>query len=133
MRTSHNPPAPELLDLADRMGFVVMVEAFDCWKTGEDPGDYSRLFDEWHAKDLQAMVRRERNHPSVIMWSIGNEIAEQNGPGLAQQLRDIVHAEDADPARRPRAATTPMRARTGSRPRWMCSGSTTTCGRIRGS
>ncbi len=94
LRTSHNPPAPELLDLADRMGFVVMVEAFDCWKRGKTAGDYSRLFDDWHAKDLQAMVRRERNHPSVIMWSIGNEIAEQNGPGLAQQLRDIVHAED---------------------------------------
>ena len=94
LRTSHNPPAPELLDLADRMGFVVMVEAFDCWKQGKTPGDYSRLFDEWHAKDLQAMVRRERNHPSVIMWSIGNEIAEQNGPTLAKHLRDIVHAED---------------------------------------
>lgn len=94
LRTSHNPPAPELLDLADRLGFVVMVEAFDCWKRGKAPGDYSRLFDEWHAKDLQAMVRRERNHPSVIMWSIGNEIAEQNGPTLAKQFRDIVHAED---------------------------------------
>jgi beta-galactosidase len=94
LRTSHNPPAPELLDLADRMGFVVMVEAFDCWKQGKTSDDYSRLFDEWHAKDLQAMVRRERNHPSVIMWSIGNEIAEQNGPALAKHLRDIVHAED---------------------------------------
>ena len=94
LRTSHNPPAPELLDLADRMGFVVMVEAFDCWKQGKTGGDYSRIFDEWHARDLQAMVRRERNHPSVIMWSIGNEIAEQNGPELAQHLRDIVHAED---------------------------------------
>jgi beta-galactosidase len=94
LRTSHNPPAPELLDLADRMGFVVMVEAFDCWKRGKTAEDYSRLFDAWHAKDLQAMVRRERNHPSVVLWSIGNEIAEQNGPGLAKQLRDIVHAED---------------------------------------
>ena len=76
------------------MGFVVMVEAFDCWKQGKTAGDYSRLFDEWHAKDLKAMVHRERNHPSVIMWSIGNEIAEQDGPELAQHLRDIVHAED---------------------------------------
>jgi len=72
----------------------VMVEAFDCWKQGKTAGDYSRLFDDWHAKDLQAMVRRERNHPSVIIWSIGNEIAEQDGPELAQHLRDIVHAED---------------------------------------
>jgi beta-galactosidase len=94
LRTSHNPPAPELLDLADRMGFLVMVESFDCWRRGKTAGDYSRLFDAWHARDLQAMVRRERNHPSVIMWSIGNEIHEQNGPGLAKTLRDIVHAED---------------------------------------
>ena len=94
LRTSHNPPAPELLDLADRMGFLVMVESFDCWRRGKTAGDYSRLFDDWHARDLQAMVRRERNHPSVIMWSIGNEIHEQNGPGLAKTLRDIVHAED---------------------------------------
>ncbi len=94
LRTSHNPPAPELLDLADRMGFLVMVESFDCWKQGKTANDYSSLFDEWHAKDLQAMVRRERNHPSVVLWSIGNEIAEQRGPELAKHLRDIVHAED---------------------------------------
>jgi beta-galactosidase len=94
LRTSHNPPAPEWLDLADRMGFVVMVEAFDCWRAGKTANDYSRLFDRWHAKDLQAMVRRERNHPSVILWSIGNEIAEQGGPQLCKPLRDIVHAED---------------------------------------
>jgi beta-galactosidase len=94
LRTSHNPPAPELLDLADRMGFLVMVEAFDCWKAGKSANDYSRLFAEWHTRDLQAMVRRERNHPSVIMWSIGNEIAEENGPQLAQPLADIVRAED---------------------------------------
>ncbi|WP_165228650.1 beta-galactosidase GalB [Aquisphaera insulae] len=95
LRTSHNPPAPELLDLADRMGFLVMVEAFDCWKEGKTAGDYSRIFDAWHERDLQAMVRRERNHPSVAFWSIGNEIAEQDGPQLAKPLRDIVHAEDS--------------------------------------
>ena len=94
LRTSHNPPAPELLDLADRMGFLVECEAFDCWRGGKTANDYSRLFNEWHAKDLQAMVRRERNHPSVVLWSIGNEIHEQSGPALAKQLRDIVHAED---------------------------------------
>ncbi|MDG3004211.1 beta-galactosidase GalB [Paludisphaera mucosa] len=95
LRTSHNPPAPELLDLADRMGFVVMVEAFDCWKTGKTAGDYSALFDEWHARDLEAMVRRERNHPSVVMWSIGNEVAEQDGPELAKALADVVRSYDA--------------------------------------
>jgi beta-galactosidase len=94
LRTSHNPPAPELLDLADRMGFLVECEAFDCWRAGKTGNDYSRLFDAWHEKDLQAMVRRERNHPSVVLWSIGNEIAEQNGPALAKPLRDIIHAED---------------------------------------
>ncbi len=95
LRTSHNPPAPELLELADRMGFVVMVEAFDCWQSGKTANDYSRLFAGWHEQDLRAMVRRERNHPSVIMWSIGNEIFEQNGPRFSKMLRDIVHAEDA--------------------------------------
>ena len=93
-RTSHNPPAPELVELCDRMGIVMMVEAFDCWKGGKTANDYGKLFDEWHARDLQAMVRRERNHPCVIMWSIGNEIKEQNGPDLAKKLRDIVNAED---------------------------------------
>jgi len=94
LRTSHNPPAPELLELADRMGFVVMVEAFDCWRAGKTANDYARLFDAWHEKDLQAMVRHYRNHPSVVMWSIGNEIHEQNGPQLAKPLADIVRAED---------------------------------------
>jgi beta-galactosidase len=94
-RTSHNPPAPELVELCDRMGIVMMVEAFDCWKGGKTANDYSRLFDEWHAKDLQAMVRRDRNNPSVIIWSIGNEIKEQSGPDMAKMLRDIVNAEDS--------------------------------------
>ena len=97
--TAHNPPAPELLDLADRMGFLVMVEAFDCWRVGKKTrNDYSRLYAQWHVKDLQAIVRRDRNHPSVFMWSIGNEVYEQlasrGGPELAKELRDIVHAED---------------------------------------
>jgi len=93
-RTSHNQPAPELLELCDRMGILVMVEAFDSWKSPKREHDYSRIFDEWHAKDLQAMVRRDRNHPSVFMWSIGNEIKEQNNPVMAKMLRDIVHATD---------------------------------------
>jgi beta-galactosidase len=97
LRTSHNPPAAELLDLADRMGFVVMVEAFDCWQTGKTPDDYSRLFNQWHERDLNAMVRRARNHPSVILWSIGNEVLEQKGPELAKALHDIVNA--CDPTR----------------------------------
>ncbi len=94
LRTSHNPPSPELLDLADRMGFLVQDEAFDCWKRGKGAKDYSQFYDAWHVKDLQAMVRRDRNHPSVFMWSIGNEIAEQNMPEFSKHLAEIVHAED---------------------------------------
>jgi beta-galactosidase len=97
IRTSHNPPAPELLDLADRMGFVIMDEAFDAWKRSKKKNDYHLLFDDWHEKDLRALIRRDRNHPSVILWSIGNEIGEQGSPeghALAAALTKIVHEED---------------------------------------
>lgn len=97
IRTSHNPPAPELLDLCDRMGFVVQVEAFDEWQTGKNANGYHCYFDEWAERDLQAMVRRDRNHPSVIMWSIGNEVREQgkaDGAKIARMLTDICHRED---------------------------------------
>lgn len=77
IRTAHNPPAPELLDLCDKMGFIVMDEAFDMWKKKKNKFDYSIDFDAWHKKDLEDMVKRDRNHPSVFMWSIGNEIREQ--------------------------------------------------------
>ncbi len=94
LRTSHNPPSPELLEAADRLGLLVQDEAFDCWKRGKGAKDYSQFYDAWHVKDLQAMVRRDRNHPSVFMWSIGNEIAEQNLPEFPKHLAGIVHAED---------------------------------------
>jgi beta-galactosidase len=94
IRTSHNPPAPELLDLCDRMGFLVVDEAFDCWKRGKRPYDYSALFDEWKEKDLKALVDRDRNHPSVIIWSIGNEVPDQGNAKMAKELRDIVHRLD---------------------------------------
>ncbi len=94
IRTSHNPPAPELLDLCDRMGFLVQVEAFDAWKTGKKRNDYNKLFYAWHEEDLRAMVRRDRNHPSVFMWSTGNEVGDQNNPALSDALRSIVKAED---------------------------------------
>jgi beta-galactosidase len=97
IRTSHNPPAPELLDLCDRMGFLVMVEAFDCWQISKRRDDYSRVFNEWHEKDLRAMVRRDRNHPSVFQWSIGNEVLEQretDGWKTAARLAAIVRSED---------------------------------------
>ena len=79
IRTSHNPPAPELLELADQMGFIVMDEAFDIWKKEKNKFDYHLDWDEWHKRDLEDLILRDRNHPSVIIWSIGNEVAEQWG------------------------------------------------------
>jgi len=100
LRTSHNPPAPELLDLTDRMGFVVMDEAFDMWKKEKTPYDYHLDWDAWHVRDLSDMVLRDRNHPSVFIWSIGNEVMEQwnNGDStaapIARELAGIVRALD---------------------------------------
>jgi beta-galactosidase len=97
IRTSHNPPAPELLDLCDRMGFVVMDEAFDEWKAGKTPHGYGRFFDQWSERDLVSMLHRDRNHPSIVMWSIGNEIPEQgakNGYEMSKRLCDICRRED---------------------------------------
>ena len=99
IRTSHNPPAPELLELADRMGFIVMDEAFDMWKIQKTKFDYHLDWDEWHKRDLEDMVLRDRNHPCVFMWSIGNEIPEQwgNNPEAgprALELAGIVKALD---------------------------------------
>jgi beta-galactosidase len=98
IRTSHNPPAPELLELADKMGFIVMDEAFDVWVRQKTPLDFHLIFPDWHEQDLRAQLRRDRNHPSVIMWSIGNEVGEQftfaNGAVVAKELCDIVHEED---------------------------------------
>jgi beta-galactosidase len=97
IRTSHNPPAPELLDLCDRMGMLVMDESFDCWERGKRPNDYHLLFDDWHEKDWRAELRRDRNHPSIILWSIGNEVPDQGtpaGPKIAAELTRIAHQED---------------------------------------
>lgn len=77
IRTSHNPPAPELLELCDKMGFIVMDEAFDMWRKKKSPYDYAQYFPEWHERDLTDLILRDRNHPSVFIWSIGNEILEQ--------------------------------------------------------
>lgn len=77
IRCSHNPPSVELLDLCDEMGFLVMDEAFDMWRRRKTQRDYARFFDEWHERDLTDLITRDRNHPSIIMWSIGNEILEQ--------------------------------------------------------
>jgi len=97
MRTSHNPPAPELLELCDRLGIVVMDESFDMWRRPKVPNGYSKYYDQWSERDVRDFVRRDRNHPSVIMWSIGNEIPEQgspNGGDEAKRLTGLFHEED---------------------------------------
>ncbi len=97
IRTSHNPPSPALLDACDRLGMLVMDESFDNWETGKNPMDYHRFFTDWWRQDITSMVLRDRNHPSVIMWSIGNEIAErktEKGARLAKRLADYVRQLD---------------------------------------
>ena len=103
IRTSHNPPTPELLDLCDKMGFVVMDEAFDMWAKSKTKFDYSLDWNEWHERDLRDFILRDRNHPSVMIWSIGNEIMEQwgdekkgdtAGRNIARELVAIVRSLD---------------------------------------
>jgi beta-galactosidase len=99
LRTSHNPPDPQLLDLCDQMGFLVMDEAFDEWKISKKKFGYGRFFDQWSDPDLTTMIDRDRNHPSIILWSTGNEIREgrggkvEGGP-MSEQLVAICHRED---------------------------------------
>lgn len=93
IRTAHNPPAPEFLDLCDKMGFLVIDEAFDMWAKKKNSKDYHLNFPEWHRRDLEDMVRRDINHPSIILWSIGNEIREQfdsTGIALTRELVQTV-------------------------------------------
>src|SRR5438876_3251484 len=97
IRTSHNPPAPEFLDLCDRLGFLVVAEAFDEWTIGKVPEGYHRYFSEWGERDLTDFVHRDRNHPSIVLWSAGNEIGEQStpeGPQVLSRLVGIFHRED---------------------------------------
>lgn len=97
IRTAHNPPTPELLELCDKMGFLVMDESFDMWRKKKTKFDYYSDFDEWHQRDLEDMVLRDRNHPSVFMWSIGNEIREQfdsTGITITRDLVNIIKAID---------------------------------------
>jgi len=97
IRTSHNPPAPEFLDLCDQLGFLVMDEAFDEWTAGKTVGGYHRFFNEWSQRDLVDFIHRDRNHPCVVLWSAGNEIPEQTLSGGADVLRPLVetfHRED---------------------------------------
>ena len=98
IRCAHNPPAPAFLDACDRLGMLVIDEAFDCWRVGKNAGDYHVAFDAWQERDIASMVRRDRNHPSVVMWSIGNEVVERDGRSeggaIARMLADEVRALD---------------------------------------
>ncbi|KAF2195707.1 glycoside hydrolase family 2 protein [Zopfia rhizophila CBS 207.26] len=100
LRTSHNPPAPEFLDIADRLGFMVLDEIFDCWNNQKTTNDFHLIFADWSEPDLRSFIRRDRNHPSVIAWSVGNEVSEQSGVAggtTSQMLKDIAHSEDPRP------------------------------------
>ncbi|MBN1779865.1 DUF4982 domain-containing protein [bacterium] len=100
IRTAHNPPAPEFLDLCDKLGLLVMDEAFDEWMEGKRDYTYKCYFNDWFEPDLKAMVYRDRNHPSVVMWSVGNEVPDQSskeGPEIARRLIKI--CKEADPTR----------------------------------
>jgi len=90
IRTSHNPPAPQLLDLCDKMGFIVMDEAFDMWEKAKNKLDYHLEFVQWHKKDLEDQILRDRNHPSVFIWSVGNEVGEQWGDSTDVSGKRIV-------------------------------------------
>ncbi|MFL6617428.1 MAG: beta-galactosidase GalB [Povalibacter sp.] len=99
VRLSHNPPAPELLELTDEMGILVMDEIFDIWLSKKNPLDAHLIYPDWHEQDLRSLLRRDRNHPSVIIWSVGNEVGEQYtgeaGAAVASELVSIVREEDA--------------------------------------
>lgn len=97
IRTAHNLPAPEFLDLCDRLGFLVMDECFDEWRIGKRKYAYNKYFDQWWKHDLRGMIHRDRNHPSVVLWSAGNEIPEQrssDGHVLLQEMMELIHHED---------------------------------------
>ena len=92
IRTSHNPPAPKLLEYCDEMGVVVLDELFDCWERGKTINDYHKWFKDWHEKDITNLIKRDRNHPCVIAWSSGNEILEQRqGNHVSQMLTNLIH------------------------------------------
>lgn len=98
IRTSHNPPSPEFLDLCDKKGFLVIDEFVDVWLIAKQPKGYNILFEDWHEQDLRALIRRDQNHPCVIMWSIGNEVREQatnEGVDLSNKLKRIAKEEDS--------------------------------------
>src|SRR5699024_8128994 len=98
IRISHNMPAKEIMQLADEMGFLIVTEAFDMWERPKTTYDYARFFKEWAFKDVERWVKRDRNHPSLLMWSIGNEIydthADEYGQEITKRLLNYVRQFD---------------------------------------
>jgi beta-galactosidase len=92
VRTSHNPPSEAFLNACDRLGLLVIDESFDCWRTEKNKNDYGKYFDRWWKKDLETMILRDRNHPSIIMWSTGNEIIERKKPEAVETARMLANA-----------------------------------------
>jgi len=99
VRTAHNMPATEFMELADEMGLLVLSEAFDCWKKPKNPYDYARFFEEWAERDVRNWIRRDRNHPSVFLWSVGNEIFDMHADERGQEtLRSLIRmVKEHDP------------------------------------
>ncbi|MDM7925951.1 MAG: glycoside hydrolase family 2 TIM barrel-domain containing protein [bacterium] len=100
VRTAHNPPSEAFLDACDRLGLMVIDESFDCWRTGKNPNDYAVFFDDWWRRDLESMVMRDRNHPSIVMWSTGNEIIERTDPAAVETAKMLARCvRGLDPTR----------------------------------
>ena len=93
VRTSHNMPAPDLMEMADEMGILIVSESFDMWESSKTPYDYARFFPQWYERDIKSWVKRDRNHPSLILWSIGNEIYDTHISEKGQEWTRILMDE----------------------------------------
>jgi beta-galactosidase len=110
LRMSHNPPSPAFLDACDRLGMLVIDEAFDMWREGKNPHDYHLYFDEWWQRDIESMIARDRNHPSIIMWSTGNEVPNRHRPEVARLSKTLAeYVRKLEPTRPVTAAVNELR------------------------
>jgi beta-galactosidase len=110
LRLAHNPPSPAFLEACDRLGMMVIDEAFDMWREGKNPHDYHLFFDEWWKKDIDSMVLRDRNHPAVIMWSIGNEIPNRHKPEVVKVAKELAdYVRQLEPTRPVTSAVNDLR------------------------
>jgi beta-galactosidase len=110
LRMSHNPPSPAFLDACNRLGMLVIDEAFDTWREGKNPHDYNLFFDEWWQRDIESMIERDRNHPSIIMWSTGNEIPNRHRPEVARLSKTLAeYVRKLEPTRPVTSAVNELR------------------------